>query len=131
MTENAARPVRWGWLIFAVLLAAGLMSFSLSVNWSDQTWLDLTALIVSVISVTGVFLFASQRQPVGAAFWRMFRWLFIGVVTWQAVLHALEVAHRRGFTSVGAIAFIAVVAVILSWIYAAQWIAMTRLARQT
>jgi hypothetical protein len=131
MTDNSTHPIRWVWLIFAVLLVAGLTSFSLSVDWASQSWLDVAAFVVSIISVVGLFLYASGRHPVLAAFWRAFRWVFIGVVTLQGLAHALEVAKRREFTSTGAIAFIVMATVIIGWIYVAQWIAMTRLARET
>ena len=131
MTDNTAGPVRWTWLIFAVLLGAGLASFSLSVDWFAQSWLDVAAFAVSAVSLLGVLLYAYRREPVVAAFWRWFRWIFIAVVTLQSVMHALEVAKRRGFTTAGATAFVVMVAIAIGWIYVVQWIAMTRLARRT
>jgi hypothetical protein len=118
-------------MTFGVLLVAGITSFSFRADWSSQSWLDMMAYIVCVISVLGVLLYASQREPTRAAFWRAFRWLFLVVVTSHALVHALEVAKRRGFTGLGTIAFIVFAAVATGWIYVAQWIALTRLGRAT
>ena len=124
------KRVRWPWSIFALLLACGIAAFSVSVDWSAQSWLDIAAYAVSLVGILGVFLYASGRPPSGAAFWRAFRWLFIGVVALQGLVHAIEVAKAYGYSVAGTIAWIITVAVVVGWIYALQWIAMTRLAKE-
>lgn len=131
MDNKAVSPVRLPWVVFGLVLAAGLVGFALSVDWSAQSWLDIAAVFVSVAGIAAVFLYASGRNGGGGRFWRLFRWVFTGVVTLQSFVHATAVAKNRGFTTAGTIAFVVAMAVLIGWIYALQWLAMSRLADRT
>jgi hypothetical membrane protein len=122
--------VRWPWLIFGSLLVCGMVGFSVSADWSSQSWLDLAAIGVSVVSISGVFLYGLGRAPSGAAFWGAFRWVFIGVVALQALSHAIEVAGRHKYSAAGTVIFVLFAAVLIGWIYLLQWIAMSRLSNE-
>jgi hypothetical protein len=122
--------MRWPWLIFGTLLACGIVAFSLGADWSSESWLDLAAYPVSVIGILSTLLYGSGRALSGAAFWRMFRWLFIGVVALQGFFHALQVARHRDYSAAATVGFIFIAAVFIGWVYALQWIAMTRLAQE-
>jgi hypothetical protein len=120
--------VRRPWFVFAILLTCGIVGFAVTARWSAQSWLDLVDLTVSVVATFGVFLYASGREPFGAAFWRLFRWVFVGVASGQACDHAIEVASQHGYSMAGTVAFVLAMAVVIGWIFAFQWIAMTRLS---
>jgi hypothetical protein len=123
------RTVRRSWLFFGILLACGIIAFTVSVDWATQSWLDLAAYAVSVIAILGVLIYAFGGVRSRPVFWRAFRWVFIGVVTAQVLAHAIRVAQQHGYSVVGTIIFIAFVAAVVGWIFALQWIAMTRLAK--
>jgi hypothetical protein len=123
------KTVRRPWLIFAVLLCCGIIGFTVSADWSAQSWLDLAAYAVSVVAILGVLIYALGGVRSRPAFWRAFRWVFIGVVTAQVLVHAIKVAKQHGYSVVGTVIFIAFVAAVMGWIFALQWIAMTRLAK--
>jgi hypothetical protein len=130
-TDAKLATVRWPWLIFGVFLACGSTAFTLSTDWSAQTWLDVAAYAVSLIGIVGVFLYAFDRVLSGAApFWRAFRWLFILVVTLQSIAHAIRVANEDGYSAAGTIGLVFAVALIVGWIFVLQWIAMGRLATE-
>ena len=116
--------MRWPWLIFAILLVCGLVAFSFSADWSAKSWLDLAAYAVSIVRVLGVFIYAFGRALAGAAFWRTFRWLFVGVVVLQALFHAIEVARHHGYSATATVGFIFIAAVLIGWIYILQWVAI-------
>jgi len=122
--------MRWPWLIFASLLVCGIVAFSVTADWLSQSWLDLAAFGVSAVSIFGVFLYGFGHAPPAAAFWRAFRWVFIGVVALQALSHAIEVAERRNYSAVGTAIFVLVVSALIGWIYVLQWIAMSRLSKE-
>lgn len=124
------KAVRRPWLIFGLLLTCGIVAFSVSADWSAQSWLDVAALVVSVVGVLGVLTYATSRAPVRAAFWGAFRWIFIVIVAAQVFVHAIETAKRHGYSEAGTVAFVVVAALIMGWIFALQWVAMTRLARE-
>ena len=88
------------------------------------------AFAVSVVSISGVFLYGFGRAPSGAAFWRAFRWVFIGVVALQALSHAIEVAGRHKYSAAGTVIFVVFATVLIGWIYLLQWIAMSRLSNE-
>jgi hypothetical protein len=127
---QSAKTLRWPWLIFAVLLASGIVADSLSVHWSAESWLDMATFVVSMIGIVGVFFYATGREYFGSSFWRLFRWIFAGVVTLEVWDHAAQVATQQSYSQGGTVAFIFAVAVIVGWIYVLQWIAMTRLGRE-
>jgi hypothetical protein len=120
--------MRWPWFIFAGLLVCGVVAFSVSADWPSQTWLDLAAFAVSIVSILGVFHYSFGRTPFGAAFWRAFRWVFISVVALQALAHAIDVATRHKYSAAGTVIFVFFAAVLIGWIYVLQWVAMTRLS---
>jgi hypothetical protein len=122
------RTIRRSWLLFGILLTCSVIGFTVKVDWSAQSWLDLVGYAVSIVSIGGVLIYALDRVKVGTAFWSAFRWVFAGVATAQLCVHAIEVARRHGYTIAGTIAFVLVVAVGFGWILVLQWIAMTRLA---
>jgi hypothetical protein len=124
------RTVRRPWLIFGLLLTCGIVAFSVSVDWSAQSWLDLGAYGVSVVGILGVLIYAVRDAPYGAAFWGAFRWVFVGVVTAQVLVHAIEAAKQHGYSTAGTVVFVLMVFVVMGWIFVLQWIAMTRLAKQ-
>lgn len=130
MRRSRMTTIRRPWLIFGILLTCGIVAFSVSVDWSAQTWLDLADYAVSVIATLGVFLYAFGREPSGAAFWRVFRWVFVGVASAQATVHAVHVANEHEYSVAGTVAFLLMIAVVIGWIFALQWIAMTRLAKE-
>jgi hypothetical protein len=121
--------IRLPWLVFGTLLTCAIIAFGARVDWVSQAWLDLADYAVSVIATVGVLLYAFGREPSGAAFWRVFRWVFVGVASAQATVHAVQVAKQHGYSVAGTVAFLLVVAVVMGWIFAFQWIAMTRLAK--
>jgi hypothetical protein len=123
------KSVRRAWLIFGLLLTCGIFAFSVSADWSAQSWLDVAAYAVSVVGIVGVLAYATSRAPIGAAFWGAFRWVFVAVVVAQVLDHAIETAKRHGYSVAGTVAFVVVVSIIMGWIFALQWVAMTRLAR--
>jgi len=106
-----------------------MIAFSVSADWSTQSWLDLADYAVSVIAIIGVFIYALDRDVAGAAFWRIFRWVLVGVAAAQAFVHAVEVAKRHGYSTGGTVALVLMAAVLLGWIFVLQWVAMTRLAK--
>ena len=122
--------MRRPWLIFGVLLATAIMAFTVSAEWSAQSWLDLAAYVVSVIAFFGVVIYALGRETHGAGFWRAFRWVFIAVVAGQVLVHAVGTAKQHGYSAGGTIVFVAVISTIMGLIFALQWIAMTRLANE-
>src|SRR3954466_11833919 len=81
------RTVRRAWLIFGLLLTCGIITFTVSVDWSTQSWLDLAAYAVSVVAIVGVLIYAIGGAPHGAVFWRAFRWVFVGVAAAQVSVH--------------------------------------------
>lgn len=121
--------MRVPWLVFAILLVCGVIAFSISADWSGETWLDLAAYAVSVIGIVGVLIYASGRTLSGAAFWRLFRWVFVAVVATHGVIHALQVAKLHNYSVGGTVGFVLLAAVAVGWIYLLQWTAMTRLAK--
>jgi hypothetical protein len=123
------RTVRRPWLIFGILLACGIIAFTVSADWSAQSWLDLSAYAVSAVAIVGVLIYACGVVRSRPVFWRAFRWVFIGVVTAQVLAHAIGVAQQHGYSVVRTVIFIAFVAAVVGWILALQWIAMTRLAK--
>jgi hypothetical protein len=112
------------------LLTCGVIGFTVSADWSVQSWLDVADYVVSIVAIVGVFIYALDRQVIGATFWRMFRWIFVGVAAAQACVHAVDVAQRHGYSVAGTVAFVLMVAVVLGWIFVLQWVAMTRLANE-
>lgn len=130
-TDAKLATVRWPWLIFGILLACGITAFTVSADWSAQSWLDVAAYAVSLIGIVAVLLYASGRALSAAApFWRVFRWLFILVVTFQSIAHAIQIANDHGYSIAGKIGFVLAVAFIIGWMFVLQWIAMGRLARE-
>jgi hypothetical protein len=123
------KSVRSPWLIFGLLLACSVVAFSVSADWSAQSWLDLAAYVVSVVGIAGVLAYATSR-PFAPVFWGLFRWVFVAVVAAQAFVHTMETAKRHGYSLAGSIIFILVVTVTIGWIFALQWVAMTRLAKE-
>ena len=123
------RTVRRPWLIFGILLTCGMIAFSLSADWSAQSWLDLAAYTVSLVAIAGVLIYAFGGVSFAAVFWRAFRWVFVGVVIAQVLIHATEAAQQHGYSLAGTVVFVAVITIIVGWIFALQWIAMTRLAK--
>jgi len=124
------KSIKWPWLIFGLLLTYGIAAFSLRVTWSEQSWLDLAAYAVSLVGLIGVFLYALYRGPTGAAFWRGFRWLFLGVVALHGLMHAMTTANQRGYSGFNKAGFVLLIALVIGWIYTLQWIAMSRLAEE-
>lgn len=124
------KPVRRPWLIFGILLTCGIVAFTVSADWSAQSLLDRTAYVVSVIGVLAVLIYTFRRQPSGASFWGAFRWVFVGVVAAQVLVHATGTAKQLGYGVAGTVALVAVISVIIGWIFALQWIAMTRLSNE-
>lgn len=124
------KAVRGPWLIFGVLLICGIVAFSVSADWSAQSWLDVVAYVVSVVGIVGVLAYATSRTPVGAAFWGVFRWVFVAIVATQVLVHAIGTAKQHDYTVAGTVAFVVVATLLMGWIFALQWIAMSRLARQ-
>ncbi len=102
----------------------------LSADWSAKSWLTFAAYAVSMVSILGVFIYAFGRALAGAAFWRTFRWLFVGMVTLQALFHAIEVARHHGYSATATVGFIFIAAVLIGWIYILQWVAIIRLAEE-
>jgi hypothetical protein len=123
------KAVRRPWLIFGLLLTCGIVAFTVSADWSAQSWLDVAAYVVSLVGIVGVLAYATSRTPIGAAFWGAFRWIFVAIVTAQIWVHAIETANRHGYAAIGTVVFVAVVGLIMGWIFALQWVAMTRLAK--
>src|SRR6185295_6934655 len=76
---SSHHPIRWSWALFGTLLVLGYFSFLWTTDWRAQTWLDLSAIAVSPIAAAGVLLYAFTIASPAPAFWRWFRWLFIGV----------------------------------------------------
>jgi hypothetical protein len=128
--EVDVRTVRRPWLIFGILLACGIIGFTVNADWSAQSWLDLADYAVSIVAIIAVFIYAFDRQVAGATFWRMFRWVFVGVAAAQACVRAVEVAKRHGYSLAGTVGFVVMAAVVLGWIFVLQWVAMTRLANE-
>lgn len=123
------KTVRRSWLIFGLLLTCGILAFSVSADWSTQSWLDVAAYVASLVGIVGVLAYATNQAPVGATFWAAFRWVFVAVVAAQVVVHAIETAEQHGYSVAGTVAFVVVASLIMGWIFALQWVAMTRLAR--
>jgi hypothetical protein len=124
------KAVRRPWLIFGILLTCGIVAFSVSADWRTQSWLDLAAYMVSVLGIVSVLIYAVGRPRSGGAFWGKFRWVFLGVVTAQVLVHAIETAKQHGYSILGSVVFVVVIGVVMGWIFGLQWIAMTRLARE-
>jgi hypothetical protein len=51
------------------------------------------------------------------------------VATAQLLVHAIKVGKQHGYSVAGSITFSAFVAAVMGWIFALQWLAMTRLAK--
>jgi membrane protein DedA with SNARE-associated domain len=111
------------------MLACAIVVFSVTVEWSAQSWLDLAAYVVSIVAVAGVLAYATSR-PFGAAFFGLFRWVFVTVVATQAFVHAMETAKRHGYSMAGTAVFVLVLAVVIGWVFVLQWVALTRLAKE-
>jgi hypothetical protein len=124
------RTVRRAWLIFGLLLTCGIITFTVSVDWSTQSWLDLAAYAVSVVAIVGVLIYAIGGAPHGAVFWRAFRWVFVGVAAAQVSVHSIAAAKQHGYSAAGTAAFFTVIAIMMGWILALQWVALTRLATE-
>lgn len=123
------KAVRWPWLIFAMLLAGGIIADSVTEQWSTESSLDLATYAVSSVSIVGVFLYAFRRSYL-AAFWRAFRWLFAGVIALELLDHTIEVTKKGPYSDAGTVATFASLVVFIGWIYVLQWIAMSRLAKE-
>ena len=122
--------VRRPWLFFGILLICGIIAFSVKADWSVQSWLDLADFDVSVIGTVGVLIYAVGRSTSGGAFWGAFRRVFVSIASAQVLVHSIEAANRHQYSVAGTVVFVVVVAVLVGWIFALQWIAMTRLAQE-
>ena len=129
MSNSTSASFRLLWAIFTAGLVASLAVFGFRADWASQSWLDVSAFIVSVISAFGVLLYVTRRAHL-PAFWGIFRWLFSGVVIAQIVVHGLYGAGQRGFTGLGSVAFIVALSIAFGWVYFIQWVAMSRLSRR-
>jgi hypothetical protein len=127
-TLIVVRAVRRPWLIFGALLTCGIIGFTISADWSAQSWLDVAAYVVSVIAIIGVLIYAFGAAPAGPVFWGAFRWVFAGVAAAQVLVHAMETAEQHGYSVAGTIAFVVVVGTVMGLIFAFQWVVIARLA---
>lgn len=124
------KAVRRHWLFFGILLTGGIFAFTVSADWSAQSPLDLAVYVVSVIGTLGVLIYAFGGRPISSVFWSGFRWVFLALIILQVFVHAIRVANGHGYSLAGTVAFVLVVALAVGWIYALQWLAMTRLAKE-